>query len=826
MLRKIGLILLVVSMLLPASLSHYVRAAGSNNVDVDRVEFTYPHTPSLSNTINEYDVYIPRSSISTYYFAIKTVDENATIQYQMNGDNWKNLGQWTSTGHLPLNPANNLIEIKITSSDGTVTRLINFHVHRPMANDAALKKLETSAGTIAFDANTLNYTVHVPYSTVSTKVTPTLNDADGSLSINGIGGTDGEASSAIQLGVGSTAIPVETISADGSQTRKYTIEVIRSEPSTNATLEQLSLSGSALLQPDFASGRFSYEAVVANSQDSIMVTPTASEENALIAYSANGGSFTSIFSGSASIPLPLEVGLNTIAIRVTAEDRATVNQYVLTVYRQSNDANLSSLSLSAGTLSPLFEAGIYSYSAEVGSNQSAITLTPSAAGTNVSIAVSVNGSSYQSVTSGSASAPLPLEAGLNTIAIRVTAEDRATVNQYVLTVYRQSNDANLSSLSLSSGTLSPLFDAGIYSYSAEVGSNQSAITLTPWAAGTNASIAVSVNGGSYQSLTNSTASAPLPLEAGLNTIAIRVTAEEGNEQIYTVQVLRPSHNATLSDLSLSAGTLTPLFHPETVNYEASVGYSVYAITVKPVAAESHALVSVSVNDSTYVPVASASDSVDLLLSQGNNDIHIKVVSQSGEELLYTIRVNRAFVPYTPPSPTPTTETPVGPVKPISFNDILGSWAEPIIQSAVQQGWISGYPDGTFRPNEKVSRQDFIVMLVKALGWSGPAQGSEPSFSDGEQIAPYAANAIALGYQHGLFIGYPDGSLQPKGGINRQELAVIAMRALGEPEGGALAPETGFADDRLISNWAKYAVKTAKDRGILKGRGKNLFVPAE
>lgn len=659
MLRKIGLILLVVSILLPASLSHYVRAAGSNNVDVDRVEFTYPHTPSLSNTINDYDVYIPRSSILTYYFAIKTVDENATIQYQMNGDSWKNLGQWTSTGHLPLNPANNLVEIKITSSDGTVTRLINFHVHRPLANVAALKKLETSAGTIAFDANTLNYTVYVPYSTVSTMVTPTLNDADGSLSINGIGGADGEASSAIPLGVGSTAIPVETISADGSQTRKYTIEVIRAEPSTNATLEQLSLSGSALLQPDFASGRFSYEAVVANSQDSIMVTPTASEANALIAYSANGGTYTSIFSGSAS-------------------------------------------------------------------------------------------------------APLPLEAGLNTIAIRVTAEDRATVNQYVLTVYRQSNDANLSSLSLSSGTLSPLFDAGIYSYSAEVGSNQSAITLTPSAAGTNASIAVSVNGGSYQSLTNGSASAPLPLEAGLNTIAIRVTAEEGNEQIYTVQVLRPSHNATLSDLSLSAGTLTPLFHPETVNYEASVGYSVYAITVKPVAAESHALVSVSVNDSTYVPVASASDSVDLLLSQGNNDIHIKVVSQSGEELLYTIRVNRAFVPYTPPSPTPTTETPVGPVKPISFNDISGSWAESIIQSAVQQGWISGYPDGTFRPNEKVSRQDFIVMLVKALGWSGPAQGSEPSFSDGEQIAPYAANAIALGYQHGLFIGYPDGSLQPKG----------------------------------------------------------------
>ncbi|MGG1632975.1 cadherin-like beta sandwich domain-containing protein [Paenibacillus sp. NRS-1760] len=723
MLRKIGLILLVVSILLPASLSHYVRAAGSNNVDVDRVEFTYPHTPSLSNTINDYDVYIPRSSILTYYFAIKTVDENATIQYQMNGDSWKNLGQWTSTGHLPLNPANNLVEIKITSSDGTVTRLINFHVHRPLANDAALKKLETSAGTIAFDANTLNYTVYVPYSTVSTMVTPTLNDADGSLSINGIGGADGEASSAIPLGVGSTAIPVETISADGSQTRKYTIEVIRAEPSTNATLEQLSLSGSALLQPDFASGRFSYEAVVANSQDSIMVTPTASEANALIAYSANGGTYTSIFSGSAS-------------------------------------------------------------------------------------------------------APLPLEAGLNTIAIRVTAEDRATVNQYVLTVYRQSNDANLSGLSLSSGTLSPLFDAGIYSYSAEVGSYQSEITLTPSAAGTNASIAVSVNGGSYQSLTNGSASAPLPLEAGLNTIAIRVTAEEGNEQIYTVQVLRPSHNATLSDLSLSAGTLTPLFHPETVNYEASVGYSVYAITVKPVAAESHALVSVSVNDSTYVPVASASDSVDLLLSQGNNDIHIKVVSQSGEELLYTIRVNRAFVPYTPPSPTPTTETPVGPVKPISFNDISGSWAEPIIQSAVQQGWISGYPDGTFRPNEKVSRQDFIVMLVKALGWSGPAQGSEPSFSDGEQIAPYAANAIALGYQHGLFIGYVDGSLQPKGVINRQELAVIAMRALGEPEGGALAPETGFADDRLISNWAKYAVKTAKDRGILKGRGKNLFVPAE
>jgi PKD repeat protein len=112
----------------------------------------------------------------------------------------------------------------------------------------------------------------------------------------------------------------------------------------------------------------------------------------------------------------------------------------VTIYRTnialSNNANLSSLSLSSGTLSPTFASGTTAYSSIVNSITSSITVTPTKTDAGASIQARVNGGTYATVTSGSASSALSLNFGTNTIDVKVTAEDGTTLKTYTITVTR------------------------------------------------------------------------------------------------------------------------------------------------------------------------------------------------------------------------------------------------------------------------------------------------------------------------------------------------------------------------------------------------------
>ncbi len=111
-----------------------------------------------------------------------------------------------------------------------------------------------------------------------------------------------------------------------------------------------------------------------------------------------------------------------------ASDGAYVKYFDLPV---SNNAQLSNLALSSGTLSPAFSSGTTSFTASVSNTTTSITLTPTLADATAS--VTING---VAVTAGSASAAIPLNIGSNTIATVVTAQDGTTAQTYTLTVNR------------------------------------------------------------------------------------------------------------------------------------------------------------------------------------------------------------------------------------------------------------------------------------------------------------------------------------------------------------------------------------------------------
>jgi hypothetical protein len=293
----------------------------------------------------------------------------------------------------------------------------------------------------------------------------------------------------------------------------------------------------------------------------------------------------------------LNPGVNTFNIDVTAEDGSTTVTYTVTVRRASSDATLSSLTVSAGTLSPSFSSGTTNYTVNVGSGTGSITLTATAnhAGATVS------GDGTKTINTGD-----------NTFNITVTAEDGLTTGTYTVTVRRASSDATLSSLTVSAGTLSPAFNSGIAGYTVNVGNGTGSIILT--ATANHAGATVSGDG-------------TKTLNTGDNTFNIVVTAEDGlTTGTYTVTVRRTSSDAALSSLTASAGTLSPSFSSGTTNYTVNVGSGVSSIILTATANHAGATVT---GDGTKT------------LNTGDNTFRIDVTAEDGSTVMsYRVTVTR------------------------------------------------------------------------------------------------------------------------------------------------------------------------------------------
>ncbi len=220
----------------------------------------------------------------------------------------------------------------------------------------------------------------------------------------------------------------------------------------------------------------------------------------------------------------------------------------------SNNADLSAMTLSSGTLAPVFAAGTTSYTANVPNATSSITVTPTRAQVNATIQVRVNNGTFANVASGTASSLLALNVGTNTIDVRVTAQDGVTQKTYTTTITRAvSTNANLSAMTISTGTLNPTFTTGTIAYTATVPNATSSITITPTREEANATIQVRANTGTYATVVSGTASSALALNVGANTVDVLVTAQDGTTQkTYSITVTRAPAPPTFTSFSLIA----------------------------------------------------------------------------------------------------------------------------------------------------------------------------------------------------------------------------------------------------------------------------------
>ncbi|MFC1559731.1 PorV/PorQ family protein [Candidatus Margulisiibacteriota bacterium] len=128
------------------------------------------------------------------------------------------------------------------------------------------------------------------------------------------------------------------------------------------------------------------------------------------------------------------------------------------------------------------------------------------------------------------------------------------------------------------------------------------------------------------------------------------------------------------------------------------------------------------------------------------------------------------------------------IRTIRFKDVNKDyWAAVPIEDAATIGLVNGYPDGTFRPARALSRAELSTLLVKAKG-QGPGIASKSIFKDMKKnhwAAPYVKGAVTLG----LVKGYPDKTFKPNNKINRAEGVMVLGRfdELKEPETLAYGP---------------------------------------
>jgi S-layer homology domain len=115
---------------------------------------------------------------------------------------------------------------------------------------------------------------------------------------------------------------------------------------------------------------------------------------------------------------------------------------------------------------------------------------------------------------------------------------------------------------------------------------------------------------------------------------------------------------------------------------------------------------------------------------------------------------------------------------IRFSDVPMPARNPITR-AYMVGVMSGFDDGTFRPNEGIRRQDVLVSLVTILGTlrsGGP--NDLLRLEDRDTISDYARSSVVLAMGHGVVVNYPNvNRLNPKAAATRAEVAAILDRSI-------------------------------------------------
>lgn len=607
-----------------------------------------------------------------------------------------------------------------------------------------------------------------------------------------------------------------------------------------STLDDLTVQ-TGTLTPSFDAKVTQYAVKVDHSVDTIELTAKATDAKAEL--TAHGQPYAN----GTGISFELSVGANEIPFTVTARDGST-KTYSVIVTRSaaeevSGSTDLSALTLSSGTLNPAFASETIEYSANVNNEVEGITVTASVYDSSATLTVNGNLSN-----SGQPSDMINLKVGSNKIPVVVTAVDGSS-KTYMVDVIRgteeaANHDTDLSALSLSSGTLTPAFNPEVIDYTSKVDNEVAGITVT--ASVYDSSASFTVNG---TPAVNGQTSGMISLNVGSNVIPIVVTSSNGISKTYTVTVTRteaattePSNPSTSTGGTnqvsppINSGTVTVnggvlSLNGVKINVPAGAMDSGIAITVTKLKDTSNLFTESELKllgdiyeiiknkegdfakaititlpfDKTKVDFNKSIVGLYWLNEQTKKWVqldNLQVDHESGTVSGTVTHFTKFAVLVSDKTVAPT------PSPDADFVDIKGHWAEASIRDLVKLGAINGYPDNTFKPDSKITRAEFVTIIVKAFQLQ-----AEVGKVFGDTKTHWANEAIATAAALGVVNGYNAGNFGPDEMVTREQVATIVVRAAQLAEANM---SMNFSDSAKVSAWARPALGAAIAEGLLKG----------
>ena len=278
-----------------------------------------------------------------------------------------------------------------------------------------------------------------------------------------------------------------------------------------------------------------------------------------------------------------------------------------------------------------------------------------------------------------------------------------------------------------------------------------------------------------------------------NITSLTVKAEDGTSTNYDVKinVLPAETGAQLETVTVNGKEATINHTAKTVTVALNYGTNLGNVELELTASK---LADVKVGTANYT------GAMDLSLV---NPVKITVTAENGKDKnVYTLTAT------------------VGDM----FSDVADDqWYYDYVLEAAELGIVKGNPDGTFKPNDKVTRADFALMTVRMLGVDEDGlKFTTTAFTD---VNDETYNAAAIQYcaEKGLIGGDGDGKFRPNDSITRQEAAKIIAEALELTE----TDDELFTDDSLIHEWAEDYVYQCKAAGIFGGdAGTGNFRPTD
>ena len=162
---------------------------------------------------------------------------------------------------------------------------------------------------------------------------------------------------------------------------------------------------------------------------------------------------------------------------------------------------------------------------------------------------------------------------------------------------------------------------------------------------------------------------------------------------------------------------------------------------------------------------------------------------------------------------------------VTFSDISSHWAKNSIEFLAAREILKGKSASTFDPEGKVTRAEYVTMLANSIDGIEPAKAAAAGFEDISSSAWYAAY-VNWAVSESIVKGYADGTFRPEEKITREQMAAMTesfLKAM-ELDVDVVNKKIEFKDQNKISSWSAGAVTSMQQRGIINGNPDGSFAP--